>query len=275
MNKKITLILLLISLFFISCASAKITSIKNSEKSVLDCKGFVLYVNVSDLEFRKKMESKLKENFSKYNKNSIESLSIFPPIRDYSYEEIKSKSLEKGYDTILYISAISSEKETGYFPMYGGYIMPISSYSSLFEVDLRDFKDNEIIIHSSLNAEGDSPSEMANTIASEIVDELLEEECKELVSILDMYLKEKNPEIVIEKSSSTKYNINYLSKVGTINIKNGQLYFSFSKKFKSVNDERGIVELINLENSPSCRIITNKIEDMEYIATLINEYCEM
>ena len=163
-----------------SCATVKVSTIKNEDKKMSDVTGYFVYCNIADMELRKSLESAIVENFSAKGKKAKESIVMFPPIKEYNSSEIKEKCLNNGLNAQLTISPINTSTDTGYMYMYG-MLMPITSTNYSFDLILVDFNDNETIIHSTVNTEGDSIKYITSTIAQKIVNELIKIEEKEYI----------------------------------------------------------------------------------------------
>ena len=163
-----------------SCATVKVSTVKNNEKKMSDITGYFVYCNIADMELRKSLEVAIVEKFTTKGKKAKESILMFPPIKEYDSLEIKEKCMNNGLNAKLTISPINTSTETGYMYMYG-MLMPVTSTNYSFDLSLLDFSDNETIIHSTVNTEGDSIKYITSTIAQKIVNELIKIEENETV----------------------------------------------------------------------------------------------
>ena len=179
MRKKHLLIFLIaLSFMLFSCASIKISTIKNENKKLSKISGYLVYCDIADIELRTNLEKEIVNQFLKVNEKANESIALFPPLKNYSTSEINEKSKENGLNAKLTLTPINSSSETGYMYMYG-MLVPVSSTNYSFDITVQDFTDNEVILRSTLNSEGDSIKYIISSIATKIVNELQNEEIKE------------------------------------------------------------------------------------------------
>lgn len=275
-NLKRTILFLAIAFLFYSCSSLDISTIKNPEKKLSDTSGYIVFFDNPDIGLRTELENNIVKNFSAKGKLSKESIVLFPPIKDYESSEIRQKCLENGLNLKVLITTIdkSSETATTYTYAYSNGVMipiPISATSThyIFDIIVQDLRDNEIIIHSTLNSEDGSLKYIISKIADKIVNEILNEECKEFISIMNN-LSEKQLEIV--STNKTKYTITGKTKLGEINLNNGVFEIKLPISFGSVEDSKGIAEKVVKENSSYYLIKTNNADDLPYITELLKEY---
>lgn len=268
MKKIIGWILSVVMLLATSCSTVKISTIKNQEKRIIDNHGIVIYSNSSDIEFRNTLETIIKDNFTKCRKNSIQSINLFPPLKSYSIEEIYEVSKKNNFDSILFISQTGSEKETGYILLYG-VLVPTSTVNNSFDVQFIDLKDGVGILHSTVKAEGDTLNSMAKSVAKKIVSEILTEECKEFIPIIQNLFGQ---DLKLKQLSAGKYSIVGKTKIGDLCISNSKLEIKLPSSFNVVKDIRGLTETLVDNRGSYCRITTNDVNDLEYIVGLLKEY---
>jgi len=95
---------LLLVFFLLSCASTRITSFKDPDYQQADFKRILVIANTSDLEKRKKLESKMVEEFNEIGVFALESYNLFPPTRELSDQD-KIKLLNQNeIDSFISIS---------------------------------------------------------------------------------------------------------------------------------------------------------------------------
>lgn len=268
MKKDKILYFFVVCLFFTSCSSVKISTVKNQEKRIFNTEAIVVYCNSADIEFRTILESTAKEYFEKNGKSSIQSINLFPPIREYSLTEVYEIIEQNNFDSILFISQIASEKETGFVQVYG-VLVPVSSLNTSFDVQLVDLSDKQIILHSTVKSEGESLSSMAKSISKKIVSEILTEECKEFIPIIQELFDQ---DLTLQPKSEKKYSIIGTSKIGDLTISNNRLEIKLPLSFGVVNDTRGMLEKVDSDSSSYLRISTNNVNELEYIVNLLKKY---
>ncbi len=194
--------ILLFSVFSCSSTTFKLSSIKNNKKKIAEASNYIVFCDISDIGLRTELEKSIVQEFAKKGKTAKESINLFPPLKEYDPNEIKSECLRNNIYTKLQITPINSSSETGYMLMYG-VLIPLTEKSNSFDIIIQDFKDDEMIMRSSLNTEGDLKNIVSKTAVS-IVDEILNEECKEYIPILDEELK---PELTVNLLAENKWTI--------------------------------------------------------------------
>ena len=265
MKKNIGFLCLFV-LLITSCTSVKVTTLKNENKKIHNCKGIFVFVDSVDINFRTNLEKKIKENLENHDKKVIESYTVFPPLKKYSLTEMYEIGKEKNYDSVLYVTQMSAEKEREYF-LLSGVLLSDTNVTSSFDVQHIDLTDSQVIFRSTVNSEGDTMNAIVRSVATKIASEFLIEECREFVPILQEMLPN---DLKITQLSKTKYSITGISKFGEISIAYGDFEITLPVSFSSVvKDERNLVERIVTSSSSYCRISTNNINDLQYIANLL------
>lgn len=266
--KKNFILTLLLSLLLTSCASFKVSTVKNNNKNISEISGFLVFCDIADIGLRTKIETEIAQKLSSKGKIAKESIVLFPPLKNYNSLEIYEESIKNKLNAKLLIRPIDSSSETGY--MYiSGMLVPITSNNNSFDILLQDLEDEEIIIHSTINTEGDSLEYIISKFSQKIVYEILNEECKEFINIME---KLSNQEFNIVSVSKNKYSIMGSLKIGDIILNNGNLEIRMPISFGSINDERKIAEKITSDNSSYYKINVNTQNDLPYIVDLLKEY---
>ncbi len=170
--------LIVLSFQLFSCASVKISTIKNDNKKLSNISGYLVYCDMADIELRTNFEKEIVNRFSKIERKAKESIVLFPPLRDYNTNEIYEKSKENGLNAKLTIAPINSSSETGYMYMYG-VLVPVTSRNYSFDIIVQDLSDGEVILRSTLNTRGDAIKYIISSITGKLVTELQNEEIKE------------------------------------------------------------------------------------------------
>lgn len=179
MRKIVLLLQLSLVVLFTSCATIKVTTIKNSEKLLSDATGYMVFFNTTDMELRKQLESNIVEELKNNGKEAIVSISVFPPLKDYNKEEVKSGCIKNNCNYKITIVTSNTSVETGFVLMYG-MLIPASSTNCSFDIIIQDINDNEIVMRSTVNTEGDELKYITKNIAKKIVAEIVNEEVKEI-----------------------------------------------------------------------------------------------
>lgn len=268
MKKQLLLILILFSILFSSCASVKVSTVKNENKKLSEVTGYLIICNFADIGLRTEFENKIVQKLTKREKNAKESVVLFPPLKNYTSLEIQDESMKNNLNAKIIISQIDSKSETGYMYMSGA-IVPVTSTNNCIDVIVQDLINDEIIMHSTLNTEGDSLKYIISQVSEKIVVAILNEECYELVPLLQDLCKD---ELQILQISENKYSIKGNVKVGEFFINNGNIEIRLPLSFARVEDNKGIIETVNTSESSYCRIITNNKTDLNYISELLKQY---
>ncbi|WP_027728052.1 hypothetical protein [Treponema sp. C6A8] len=268
MKKNLFWIFSLFSVFFmVSCASSNISAVKNEGKRILDYKRIVVFSNTADISFRKNLENEIKEKFLKYGKNAVESIILLPPLKEYSVTEIYKICKQNNYDAILSVSQMNAEKETGYIASYG-VLIPATAVLSSFDVQLIDLNDEQIILRATVNSEGDSLTDISNSISKKIVNEIVSKEGEEYIPIIKTLLE---PELQLKFFSKNRYFITGTSEVGKLSINNNSVEIILPLSFSSIYDPRGFVKVV--ESEPRCcKLSTTNVDDLPYMIDLIKDF---
>ena len=269
--KKYFILSILLSFLLFSCTSIKVSTVKNNDKRISEISGFLVFCDIADIGLRTELENNIVKKLSAKGKVAKESVVLFPPLKNYNSSEIYEESKKNELNTKLIISPITSSSKTGYMYMYG-MLLPVSSTNNSFDVLLQDLESGEIIIHSTVNTEGDSLKYIISKFSEKIVSEICNEECKEFITIMQEL---SNQELNFVTISENKYSIIGTSKIGDIIVNNGNLEIKMPMSFGTVNDERKIAEIINTENSSYYRIRINSKNDLQYIVDLLKEYSKV
>ena len=268
MKKQLLLISILFSVLFISCTSVKVSTIKNENRKLTEVTGYLILCDFADIGLRTEFENGIVQKLTKRGKNAKESVVLFPPLKNYTALEIQNESIKNNLNAKIIISHINSTSETGYMYM-SGVLVPVTSTNNCIDVIVQDLINDEIIMHSTVNTEGDSLKYIITHISEKIVTAVLNEECYELVPLLQNLCKD---ELQIIQISNSKYSIKGNVKLGDININNGNCEIKLPLAFSKIEDSKGIVEIINTNESSYCRIITNNKDDLRYISELLKQY---
>lgn len=255
-------------LFMSSCALSRIVTVKDEEKRIIDCNKIVIFSNTTDIDFRTKLESEIKENFSNYGKNAVESLTLVPPLKNYSLSEIYEICKKNNCDAILSISQMSSEKEIAYIVSYGVAIPTTDAVRSSFDVQLTDLNDGMTILRSTVKSEGDTLAAIRKSVSKKIVNEIISKQGEEYIPIIKTLLE---PDLQLKSISKNKYSITGTSEVGKLTINKNSLEITLPLSFSSVNDPQGLVKIVDSEPR-CCKLSTTNVDDLPYMIGLIKDF---
>lgn len=189
------LLLLIIPLFLISCATTKISSFVNPDIDISNYKSILVFGNIRDIEIRKTVESDIVSVFLENNINCISSINILSPLKDYSEQERKEILIKNKIDGIMTVCIISSGENSAYIPQQthtnyssqyvngqlisipytttsGGY--SVSYPKADFEITLTDIASGKLAYKATANSEGDEFSDM-KTISRSLAKEIIKE----------------------------------------------------------------------------------------------------
>ena len=270
-------IIICISILFISCTSVKLTTVKNDEKNILDVSGYIVFCNFADIGLRSNLENKIVNEFTKRNISAKASIELFPPVREYSYAEMRDKSLGQSMNARIVFTTIDSTTETAYIPIYG-VILPASSTYYSFDISVQDFNDNQLFMHSTLNTETDSIDGSSSDISKGIVLEILSLRSKELISEIQTMA---NGVIEIKPISDTDYQVTGKAQLGELKNSDGMLVLILPKSFSTVEDSKNLavpVESYNIEKEQTEVVYKIQITDrnnLQYVINLLKQYDEL
>lgn len=91
-------------IFFVSCASTRMTSFKDPDYHIVKFKRILVVANTNDLEDRQKLESKMVEEFSDIGVFALECFRLFPPTRELTDEYKVEILLKNDIDAFISIS---------------------------------------------------------------------------------------------------------------------------------------------------------------------------
>lgn len=189
------LILLISFLFFVSCATTKISSFKNPDIDFSNYQKMLILGNSRDIDFRKTIETDLVTAFTEQSIGAVSSIELISPVKEYTDEEIQKILSENNIDGYLSVAVVTALEESAYVPQtsytnyrsqyvngqlistpytstYGGY--SVSYPKASFEIILTDIKTGQIAFKATANSEGDEFSDM-KTISKSLAKKIVEE----------------------------------------------------------------------------------------------------
>lgn len=197
--KKIVLglVVLVVSIVMLSCATTKISSFTNPDINISDYKKILVYGNSRDIDFRKTLEADLVNAFAEKQIDVASHIDLISPLKEYTKSELQEIYLENNIDCILEVAVLDASTGTAYVPQQsytnyssqwvngqlisipytttsGGY--SVSYPKGSFEIILTDAKTDEVALKATANSEGDEFSDMktiSKSLAKKIVEEYL------------------------------------------------------------------------------------------------------
>jgi len=163
---------------FTSCATISVTTIKNDTKKLADAKGYVVFYNSNDMDLRKKVEAYVQSELVANGKKAISSFTLFPPLKEYSDNEVQQGCMENDCNFRIVITESASSTETAYI-IVSGSIVPVASQNTSYDVFIQDLTDNQIVMRSTIKTEGDELKYILKRFAVRIVNEIEKEESRE------------------------------------------------------------------------------------------------
>lgn len=106
---------------FFGCASTKIESITKSGTNLCYYNNILIYCNFDNLQYRKQLETEFQKQFSKNNIQSIKSIDLFPPLKEYSPSEINAITASSGAALFLEVKILSlytNKGDNNYFFLF-------------------------------------------------------------------------------------------------------------------------------------------------------------
>lgn len=120
MKKLITsCVLLIVSTLIGGCAHTSMTSYIDPSYRASSFKRVLVIANISDLQWRQKVESRLVEAFRDQGIFAMESLDLFPPTRNLSDEQKVKLLLQNHIDSYIVVSVGDAGAQQVYIPPTG------------------------------------------------------------------------------------------------------------------------------------------------------------
>jgi len=172
-----------------SCAYTRVTSFKDNERAAGKTYAKIaILAPLSDLATRSAIEKAFVLKFNEKGVSATPSLSIIPPTRNPSKEEIEAKLREGGYDALLFVDLTDSYRENvatpGYATTLWGKSGAVTTYSggntaskprTKFRIQLLDLASYQNVWVSSTFTTGNvwaGPETMAQSLAEKTVSKL-------------------------------------------------------------------------------------------------------
>lgn len=108
--------IIFIGLYISGCAQTELGYVKNPEFNQTKFKKILIFANISDLNLAKKTELNFIDEFKSLGINSVSSLNIIPPVKEYNKDELLDIFNQNGIDGILIITLKDVKKDSIYVP---------------------------------------------------------------------------------------------------------------------------------------------------------------
>lgn len=119
MNTKFALVCIAALFGFGGCASTSMTSFTDPAYRATNFSRVLVVVNLSDLQWRQRIESRMVEEFRDKGIFALEGMNLFPPTRDLTDEQKVDLLLQNGIDSYLVIGVGETGTQQVYIPQTG------------------------------------------------------------------------------------------------------------------------------------------------------------
>ena len=110
------IIMVSVFLSLMSCATTSLTSIKNQDYDNLEFKRLLIFASSQDLYFKKTAEAAFLEAFSAKGYTCFQSIELFPPLKQYTNEELNRIYQDNNIDALIVITIMDEYSEKEYVP---------------------------------------------------------------------------------------------------------------------------------------------------------------
>lgn len=149
------IILITLSIFFYSCASTEIEGFQKPETNFYEYKNVCVYGNIENVKYRKTLENDISNQFNKQNITVVKSIDLFPPLKEYSSEEILQLVSKTNSEIFIEVKVLSVTTNNGdsssFFMPVGGMFFGSGSteikVNLTFDIVIYDIKNNFEIIY--------------------------------------------------------------------------------------------------------------------------------
>ena len=196
----VVILLMLIAVYLMGCASTEISTVRNPESYNTKFENILVVVPFTDIGLRRQTEGIFVSKFNSSDMKALSSLELIPPIKDYSDQELMNILDKNKVDGILtvalkdywtsesYVPKSSSTQGSAnlygnslyyrsYTQQYGGYY--VSKPNVSFETRLFDRRSGEVAWLVSSTTSGNAFADygnLASSLAKKVVSELKKED---------------------------------------------------------------------------------------------------
>jgi PBP1b-binding outer membrane lipoprotein LpoB len=196
----VIILLMLIAVFLIGCASTEISTVRNPELYNTKFENILVVVPFTDIGLRRQTEGIFVSKFNSSDMKALSSLELMPPVKEYSNQELMNILDKNKVDGILtvalkdywtsesYVPKSSSTQGSAnlygnslyyrsYTQQYGGYY--VSKPNVSFETRLFDRSSGEVAWLVSSTTSGNAFADygnLASSLAKKVVSELKKED---------------------------------------------------------------------------------------------------
>jgi PKD repeat protein len=227
----VVILLMLIAVYLMGCASTKISTVRNPESYNTKFENILVIVPFTDIGLRRQTEEIFVSKFNSSDMKALSSLELMPPIKDYSDQELMNILDKNKVDGILtvalkdywtsesYVPKSSSTQGSAnlygnslyyrsYTQQYGGYY--VSKPNVSFETRLFDRKSGQVAWLVSSTTSGNAFADygnLASSLAKKVVSELKEEDML-VLSPMEIKSKEKSGIVSPQREITAEKDIN-------------------------------------------------------------------
>ena len=308
MNKKyfVVFTILLISIILIGCAETRLETVRNPNLSRIKFKKILVVAPFTDIGLRRQTENAFVSKFTSTEVQSVSSLQILPPIKDYTDSELMGILDRDRVDGILTIALKDYWTSQSYVPRssstqgsanlygnslsyssytqeYGGYY--VSKPNVNFEIRLFDRRTGEVAWLVSSTTSGNAFADyrdLANSLAKKVVSELKKEnmlvlsstEIKSLPTTTSQ--KPTSPEKDIRQSPVAEFNAEPRTGYAPLEVSfdasgsydpDGYIY-SYNRDFKDGHKDFGEFVIHTFESGGSYKVELTVINNKGLDATI-------
>lgn len=233
-----SVIMLFCALILSSCATLNnFESVSNNEISVSEFKNILVIANFNDLKLRRATEEATIKEFTTIGKKAFSALSLLPPVKEYTEEQVNAVLVENEIDCIVDFSLLSQELTSS-----GTYLLPVGSmymgvsqsyYRQNFEIKVAKSPSGEIAIRAT--GESASSSDVANNLATSAFSLYNKKQKQELIEHLCTEIKQFDNSVEVTKTDK-EIVLKKASKICNIKSKKHFLTIEFFKKAEELCD---------------------------------------
>lgn len=184
-NFLFTSLLSILFLFLLSsCASTEIEGITKPDIKFYEYQKVFVYCNLENVKYRKNLENEICKQFNKQNIKAIKSIEVFPPLKEYSSEEIQNSISKTNSEIFIAVKILSVNTNNGdsssFFMPVGGMFFGSGSTEIKvnldFDITIYDIKNNYEIIY-----KGTATSKDENDEFDDCIENIFESFAEQLV----------------------------------------------------------------------------------------------
>jgi len=174
------LLLTLLIILQAGCASTNVSSFRDPSIQDKTYKCIIIFVNESNLAYRRQMENALSDKLLNYGVKGLKAIDFILPTRQYTVEQLNETIKNTKAEAILAITINNAHANTNYIPTGDG-MVPITTSSAIADIALFDILSGKTvwIANANINCNGlpwnDSISAMINSGSDAVVEKMKED----------------------------------------------------------------------------------------------------